>query len=96
MGWSAEFDEPIERPDGLTFRTLRDAGMYILKLPKEERRAMQWQTALGNLLLAAEHDGPISSARMGVMQALNRKVERVSNPSGKDTHRGKRKLKRDQ
>ncbi|MEH2519193.1 hypothetical protein V1279_004766 [Bradyrhizobium sp. AZCC 1610] len=30
------------------------------------------------------------------MKALNRHVERVFNPERKDTHWGKRKLKRDQ
>jgi hypothetical protein len=35
-------------------------------------------------------------ARIGVMRALNRHVERVFNPDRKDHHRGKRKLKRDQ
>jgi hypothetical protein len=35
-------------------------------------------------------------ARVGVMRALNRHVERVFNPDRKDTHWGKRKLKRDQ
>jgi hypothetical protein len=35
-------------------------------------------------------------ARIGVMKALNRHVERVFNPDRKDSHWGKRKLKRDQ
>jgi hypothetical protein len=35
-------------------------------------------------------------ARMGVMKALNRHVEREFNPDRKDQHWGKRKLKRDQ
>ena len=35
-------------------------------------------------------------ARIGVMRALNRGVERVFNPDRKDTHWGKWKLKRDQ
>jgi hypothetical protein len=33
-------------------------------------------------------------ARIGVMRALNRHVERVFNPDRKDHHWGKRKLKR--
>jgi hypothetical protein len=32
------------------------------------------------LLLVAEHDGPTMFARIGVMRALNRHVERVFNP----------------
>jgi hypothetical protein len=35
-------------------------------------------------------------ARMGVMKALNRHVEREFNPDRNDQHWGKRKLKRDQ
>jgi hypothetical protein len=48
------------------------------------------------LLLVAEHDGPAMFARIGVMRAINRQVQRVFNPSRKDTHWGRRKLKRDQ
>jgi hypothetical protein len=35
-------------------------------------------------------------ARIGIMRALNRHVERVFEPSGKKHHWGKRKLKRDE
>jgi hypothetical protein len=44
---------------------------------------------------AAEHDGPVEFARIATLQAINRHVERVFDPSRKDTHWGKRKLKRD-
>jgi hypothetical protein len=37
MAWSAEFGEPIELSDGLTFRSLRDAATNILKLPKADQ-----------------------------------------------------------
>jgi hypothetical protein len=47
------------------------------------------------LLLVAEHDGPTMFARIGVMQALNRNAVREFNPDRKDTHWGRRKLKRD-
>ena len=75
--------------------TLRDAADYIMKLPKAEQRLDEWQVAIGVLLMAAEKRGPIMHARIGVMRALNRHVERVFNPSRKDAHWGKRKLKRD-
>ena len=39
---------------------------------------------------------PTMLARIGVMTALNRDVERVFDPSRKDTHWGRRKLKRDE
>jgi hypothetical protein len=40
--------------------------------------------------------GPTMVARIGVMKALHRNEERVFNQDRKDTHWGKRKLKRDQ
>jgi hypothetical protein len=40
--------------------------------------------------------GPTMFARIGVMRALNRHVVRQFNPSRKDHHWGKRKLKRDE
>jgi hypothetical protein len=48
------------------------------------------------LILAAENRRPTMFARIGVMRALNRHVERVFNPDRKDHHWGKRKLKRDE
>jgi hypothetical protein len=48
------------------------------------------------LILVAESGGPTMLARIGVMRALNRHVERVFNPDRKETHLGKRKLKKDQ
>lgn len=47
------------------------------------------------LILVADLGGPTMFARIGVMKALNRRVERVFNPERKDRHWGKRKLKRD-
>jgi hypothetical protein len=76
--------------------TLRDAAEYITELPKAEQDAEEWQAAMQALLLVAELDGPAMFARIGVMKALNREVERTFNPDRKDTHWGKRKLKRDQ
>jgi hypothetical protein len=42
-----------------------------------------------------KHDGPTMFARIGAMQAINRHVERVFDPSRKDKHRGRCKLARD-
>jgi len=47
-------------------------------------------------MLAAELGGPTMFARIGVMRALNRRVERVFDSSRKDKHWGRRKLARDQ
>jgi hypothetical protein len=94
-GWSRKFDEPIALADGRKLVTLRDAADYITKLPKKESDLPEWQTAIEVLMLVSR-GGPTMMARIGVMKALNRHVERVFNPDRKDTHWGKRKLKRDQ
>jgi hypothetical protein len=95
-GWSREFSEPIELPSGRALRTLRDAGDYITKLPKAVHAAAEWQAAMEALILVADLGGPTMFARIGVMRALNRHVERMVDPSRKDQHWGKRKLKRDE
>jgi hypothetical protein len=89
------FEDPIDLPRGRKLLTLRDAATYITKLPKAEHDAPEWQAAMEALILVAEEGGPTMFARIGFMRGLNRDVERVFNPSRKDTHWGKRKLKRD-
>jgi hypothetical protein len=48
------------------------------------------------LIGAAEGRDFLMHARIGMLRALNRHVERVFDTSRKDTHWGKRRLKRDQ
>ena len=95
MSWSRRFDEPIPVPKGRRLVTLRDAGDYIAKLPKAKYLTAEWQAAMFALILVVDLNGPTMMARIGIMRALNRNVERTFNPSRKDTHWGKRKLKRD-
>jgi hypothetical protein len=95
-GWKRPFDEPIPVPRGRQLVTLEDAGRYIQKLPKAEQQIEEWQTAVEVLILVAESNGgPTMMARIGVMRALNRRVERVFDPSRKDTQWGRRKLASD-
>ena len=94
--WSRAFDEPIPLPKGKALVTLRDAASYIMALPGKTRQSDEWQAAIEALLMAAEDRGPLMHARIGMLRALNGNVERVFNPSRKDTHWGKRKLKRDE
>jgi hypothetical protein len=68
---------------------------YITNLPKSESDLPEWQTAIGALMLCSRGGDPML-ARIGVMRALNRHVERVFNPDRKDHHWGKRKIKRDE
>jgi hypothetical protein len=96
MSWSRRFDDPIDLPRGRRLVTLKDAASYMQKLPKKaEQQLEEWQAAVEAMLLVVEHYGPTMMARIGVMRALNRHVERVFNPDRKDTHWGKRKLARD-
>jgi hypothetical protein len=92
--WDQRFFDPIILPGRKPLATLRDAALYITKLPKAEHDAKEWQAAMAALLLVAEHDGPTMFARIGVMRALNRHVERVFNPDRKDQNWGRRKLAR--
>src|SRR5882762_9053738 len=86
MSWDQRFFDPITVPGRTPWVTLRDAAQYITKLPKAEHDANEWQAAMEALLLVAEQDGPPMFARIGVMRALNRHVERVFNGSRKDKH----------
>jgi hypothetical protein len=47
-------------------------------------------------LILVATSGHTMLPRISVMRALNRHVERVLNPDHKETHWGKRKLKRDE
>jgi hypothetical protein len=94
-GWKRPLDDPIPLPRGRQLVTLEDAVKYIQKLPKAEQHLAEWQAAVEAMLLVVDHNGPTMMARIGVMRAPNRHVERVFNPVRKDTHWGKRKLVRD-
>ena len=94
-GWKRRFDELIPLPRGRQLVTLEDAGKYITKLPKAEHAITEWQAAMEALILVATSGGPTMFARIGIMRALNRHVERVFNPERKDHHWGRRKLARD-
>jgi hypothetical protein len=95
VSWDQRFFDPIELPDRKQLVTLSDAALYITKLPKAEHMAAEWQAAMEALILVATLGGPTMFARIGIMRALNRHVERVFNPSRKEPHWGKRKLARD-
>ncbi|MDB5611144.1 MAG: hypothetical protein JWP25_8044 [Bradyrhizobium sp.] len=95
MLWDRQFAEPIELPTGKKLTTLREAANYIKKLPKAEHDSPDWQLAIQTLIEAAEGRGPVLLARIGILKAVNRHVERAFDPSRKDTKWGRRKLARD-
>jgi hypothetical protein len=95
MSWSRAFEDPIPLSRGRQLVTLKDAAAYIMKLPKGEQHLEEWQAATEALMMAAEDCGPLMHARIGMLRALNRHVERVFDPSRKDTQWGRRPLARD-
>jgi hypothetical protein len=97
-GWSRRFDDPIALPDGGELTTLREAVAYLAKTVPTAEQAMPEVLAAAEILThAAEREiAWMFLARIAVLRALNRNVERVFNPDRKDPHWGKRKLKRDE
>jgi hypothetical protein len=91
LSWSENFEDPTP---GMT--TLRDAADYIQKLSKAKQAEPHWQAAVEALIMAAEGRGPLLHARVGMLRAMNHGAERVFRSDRKETHWGKRKLKRDQ
>jgi hypothetical protein len=55
-----------------------------------------WLAAIETLILVVKLGGPTLFARIGVMRALNRHVERMFNHDRKDPHWGRQKPTRDQ
>ena len=90
-GWQRKFEDPITLADGRLLVTLMDAGEYISGLSKKETDLPDWQVAMQALMLVSR-GGPTMLARIAVMRALNRGVERVFNPERKDSRWRKRKL----
>src|SRR6202030_4375480 len=83
VDWSRPFDDPIDLPRGRQLLTLKDAADYIMKLPKAEQKLEEWQTAGRILIQATEGRDFLMHARIGMLRALNRNVERVFNPDRK-------------
>jgi hypothetical protein len=97
MSWSRRFDDPIELPDGRKLRTLKEAIAWLAKeIPKSEHAMKQVQAAAHCVTQAAENNGPMIFARIGMMQAINRHRVNSFTTSRKTTPWGKRKLKRDE
>jgi hypothetical protein len=91
--WAHPFDHAILLPGGRELLTLRDAADYIMKLPKADQEFEECETAIGCLIGAAEGRDFMMHARIGVLRALNRDIERILTDR-KETHWGRRNLKR--
>jgi hypothetical protein len=96
-GWKRAFDEPIVLPGGGKLFTLKDAIAWLAKeIPQSDHLMKEVQAAAHCVTEAAENNGPMQFARMGMMQAINRHNLVEFDPKQKSPHWGKRKLKRDQ
>jgi hypothetical protein len=98
VSWSRRFDDPIGLEDGTTLTTLQQAVAYLAEtVPKAQQNHPKVLTAAQMLTFAAEREiAWMFMARAATLQAINRHAMRAFNPDRKDTHWGKRKLKRDQ
>ena len=97
VSWDRSFAESIVLPGGIVLTSLREAIAYLVKtVPASERRLPAVLTAAEMLTNAAEHGGSMELACIATLQAINRHHQREFNPDRKDTHWGKRKLKRAQ
>src|ERR1700744_1422827 len=86
-GWSRRFDDPIPLPDGGTITTLQQAIAWLARsIPEAGHSVREVQAAAYCVTEAAESNGPMIFARIGMMQAIRRHRPRIFNPSRKDPH----------
>jgi hypothetical protein len=72
MPWSTPFDEPIALKGGRKLITLQQAADYVMKLPEPIQQQQRWQTAVENLIQAAETGGGwLMFAQIAMLRALN-------------------------
>jgi hypothetical protein len=72
MPWSTRFDEPIALKGGRKLVTLQHAADHVMKLPEASQQQPRWQTAVENLIQAAEAGGGwLMFARIAMLRALN-------------------------
>jgi len=98
VSWSLPFEQPIPVPGGRQLKTLRDAIEHLSEtVPKSEHDHAKVQHAAACLAGAAEGRDFVMHARIAVIQALKRnETPPPFLETGKQSHWGKRKLKRDQ
>jgi len=71
MPWSTPFDDPIPLRGGRKLVTLQQAADYVMALPEDVQHEAHWQTAVENLINAAEAGGGwLMFARIAMMRAL--------------------------
>lgn len=77
MPWSTPFEDPIPLGDGRLL-TLQQAADYVMALPEGVQQEAHWQTAVENLINAAESGGGwLMFARIAVVRALHADAEQA-------------------
>ena len=72
MPWSTPFDDPIALRGGRKLTTLQQAADHVMALPEDVQHEAHWQTAIENLINAAETGGGwLMFARIAMIRALN-------------------------
>jgi hypothetical protein len=72
MPWSTPFDDPIPLHGGRRLVTLQQAADHVMALPESVQHDAHWQTAIENLINAAETGGGwMMFARIAMIRALN-------------------------
>jgi hypothetical protein len=72
MPWSTPFDDPVPLPGGGSLTTLQQAADHVMALPEDVQHEPHWQTAVENLINAAENGGGwLMFARIAMLRALH-------------------------
>jgi hypothetical protein len=96
VSWDSRFAQPIELPGGGKLASLREAIVHLVNtVPSSERSLPVVLTAAEMITSAAEHGGPIEFARIATLRAVSRHAVREFDPTRKEPHWGRRKLKRE-
>jgi hypothetical protein len=75
VSWDLKFNGPVQVPGKRKqLVTLRDAALYVTKLPKSEREAEHWRPAAILLKLVGENGGCMLLARMSVVNGLRKGI----------------------
>jgi len=84
--WDRQFAQPFPLQGGRVARTLRDAATFVRQLPKSEHGSQEWRLAVQLLIDAAEDLAPMVFAQVGVQRAMERRADRLYNPSTHGPH----------
>ena len=86
MCWDRPFVQPFLLQGGKVARTLRDAATFVRQLPKSEHGSQEWRLAVQLLIDAAEDRTPMAFAQVGIQRAMERRADRLYDPSRHGPH----------